>query len=202
MTDDASGHRRDALLARRDALRARQAERMAQQQHAEQIARFDRHLGAALTQAGVRHEVLWGRQVRKGPLLHYPIGFASVHWDLVPHAVSVYGGSDEALKTLLDDALRALAIAAGATVIVDWGMAGEPRLALSAADASTHAIALMRHGSDMWVYADDAAWLIEVHHEGTLTHAARPGLPEHAGDGWRPKRRGNRERPPDMTEAD
>jgi len=37
----------------------------------------------------------------------------------------------------------------------------------------------------MWVYAEDADWLIEIYHEGSVTCAERPGRPEDAGDGWR-----------------
>lgn len=190
-TDDTPAHRREALRAKREALRARQAERMAQQRHAENAARFHRRLGTALAQAGVPHELLWRDDTRKGPLATYPIGFASIRWDRVPHAVGAYGGSDEQLKVLFDEALRAMAIAPDTTVIVDWCVDGLPRVALSASDASIHAIDLMRCSSDMWVYAEETAWVIEVYHEGTLTYAEHPGLPEHAGDGWRPKRRGN-----------
>jgi hypothetical protein len=48
-----------------------------------------------------------------------------------------------------------------------------------------HALALRRQASDMWVYAEDADWLIEIYHEGSVTCAERPGRPEDAGDGWR-----------------
>lgn len=183
-TDDAPS-RRDTLFAKRERLRAEQAERMAEQRHAENVARFQRYLGAALEQAGVAHAVLWDEDTWRGPLSQYPIGFASVRWDRVPHAVSAQGGSDEELKELFDDALLALGLAPTATVIVDWARTGEPRLALSAADVSIHALALMRHSSDMWVYAEGAAWLIEIYHEGSVTYADRPGRPEDAGDGWR-----------------
>jgi hypothetical protein len=186
MSADKPSDRTD-LFAKRDLLRAQQAERMAQQRHAENVARFQRHLGATLAQAGVRHELLWNNAVRRGPLPRYPIGFASVRWDRVPHAVSAPGGSDEQLKQLFDAALGALAIGPATTVIVDWCIDGEPRVALSAADASTHALALMRHASDMWVYAEDAPWLIELYHEGSVTYAALPGREEDAGDGWRRK---------------
>ncbi|WP_372016431.1 hypothetical protein [Pseudoxanthomonas sp. 10H] len=182
---DTPADRRQALLAKRGQLHAQQAERMAQQRHAGNVARFERYLGAELARAGVAHEALWDRGVRPGPLARYPIGFASVRWDRVPDAVSVQGGSDALLKALLDAALHALAVAPASTVIVDWGIADSPRLALAAADVSTHGLALMRHGSDMWVYAADADWLVEVYHEGTVTHAARPGREEDAGDGWR-----------------
>lgn len=184
-TDEESARRREALFARRDRLRAEQAERMAQQRHAENVARFQRHLGAALQRAGVPHELLWDAAARRGPLAQYPIGFASVRWDRVPHAVSAQRGSDEGLKELFDEALRALGLAPAATVIVDWAREGVPRVALSVADASTHALALMRHACDMWVYAEDAPWLIEVYHEGSVTYADRPGRAEDAGDGWR-----------------
>ncbi|QNP41708.1 hypothetical protein [Lysobacter solisilvae (ex Woo and Kim 2020)] len=184
-SDDTSAQRHAALLAKREQLYAQQAERMAQQRHAENVAHFERYLGAALAQAGVRHELLWSTETRRGPLTRYPIGFASVRWDRVPHAVSTPGGSDAELKELFDAALAALAIAPATEVIVDWCIVGRPRVALSAADASTHAVALMRHASDMWLYADDAPWLIEVYHEGSVTYAAQPGREEDAGDGWR-----------------
>lgn len=190
-TDDTPADRREALLAKRDALREQQAQRMAQQRHAENAAHFHRHLGAMLEQARVPHELLWRKDTRKGPLTTYPIGFASIRWDRVPHAVGTYGGTDEQMKVLFDEALRALRIAPDTTVIIDWCIDGLPRVALSARDASTHAIALMRHSSDMWVYAEDAPWVIEAYHEGMLTYAQGPGRPEDAGDGWRPKRRGN-----------
>jgi hypothetical protein len=183
--DEESARRREELLAKRDRLRADQAGRMARQQHAEKAARFEQHLGAALRQAGVRHEVLWDGDARRGPLTQYPIGFASVRWDRVPHAVSARGASDEELKELFDVALQALGLAPTATVIVDWARGDMPRVALSVADSSTHALTLIRQASDMWVYADDAPWLIEVYHEGSVTYADRPGQAEDAGDGWR-----------------
>jgi hypothetical protein len=184
-TDDTPADRRHALLARRDQLYAEQAQRMASRRQTENEARFQRHLGATLTRAGVRYELLWHHDVRRGPLSRYPIGFASVRWDRVPQAVSEQGGSDAAQATLLVAALLALGIAPSATVIVDWCRDDLPRVALSAADASAHALALLRHGSDTWVYADDAPWLIEVYHEGSVTYARGPGRPEDAGDGWR-----------------
>ena len=184
-TDEESARRREALLAKRDRLRADQAGRMARQQHAENVARFEQHLGAALRQAGVPHEVLWDGDTRRGPLTQYPIGFASVRWDRVPHAVSAQGASDEGLKELFDAALHALGLSPTATVIVDWARGDMPRVALSAAHASTRALTLMRQSSDMWVYAEDASWLIEIYHEGSVTYADRPGQAEDAGDGWR-----------------
>lgn len=183
--DDTRDARRAALYAKREQLRAGQAARMAQQEQAGHVANFEHWLGAALDQAGVRHEVLWDDGVRLGPLTLYPIGFASVQWDRVPHAVAEEGYTDAGQKRLLDEALRALALAPTATVIVDWAEHGKPRLALAVADVSAHGLMLIQHGHDMWVYADDAAWLIEVYHEGAVTYADRPGRPEHAGDGWR-----------------
>jgi hypothetical protein len=181
--------RRRALHAKREALRAQQAGRMAQQQRAQEMAAFQRHTGGALQAAGVHCELLWPEDTgRRGPLPTYPIGLASIHWPLVPAAVSAYGGTGNALKALFDEALRALQIAPATTVIADWCIGGMPRVALSAADASTHAIALMHASSDLWVYAADATWVIEVYHEGTLTYADRPGSPEHAGDGWRSRK--------------
>lgn len=182
------GARRAALAAKRDVLFARQAGREAQQQHAEDVAAFHRFHGAALEAAGARFALLWDA-ARRGPLTTYPIGFASIHWALVPHAVSAYGASPEHLKALLEGALHALRIAPETTVIVDWCRSGLPRVALPAADACTHALALMRCSSDTWVYAEGAAWVVEIHHDDRLTYADRPGLPEHAGDGWRPGRR-------------
>lgn len=192
-TPDDSVSRRQALYARRDELRARQAEHMARQRHDAQVESFHRDHGADLLAAGARFELVWDDDTYRGPLVTYPIGFASIRWDLVPHAVSRYGGTDEALKELFDEALLALAIAPATTVVVDWCRGGFPRVALSAGDASAHAIALMRCSSDMWVYAPGASWVIEVHHDGHLTHADRPGLPEHAGDGWRPRQRVRRD---------
>lgn len=184
-TDDTPAGRRQALLARREQLYAQQAQRMAQKQQAEDEATFQRYLGAELASAGVRFELRWADDAPRGPLARYPIGFASVRWDHVPHAVSVPGGCDEERRALFDAALLALGIAPSATVIVDWCRVGLPRVAMSAADASAHALALMQHACDMWVYADDAPWLIEVYHEGEVTYATGPGRPEDAGDGWR-----------------
>src|SRR5688500_2489687 len=99
-SDDTPAHRRKVLLARREQLRAQQAERLAQQRQADNAVRFQRHLGAALEQAGVRHELLWDTGVRRGPLTRYPIGFASVRWDRVPHAVTTQGGTDAIAKEL------------------------------------------------------------------------------------------------------
>ena len=101
------------------------------------------------------------------------------------YTVSARGASDEELKELFDEALHALGLAPTGTVIVDWARGDMPRVALSVADASMHALTLMRQASDMWVYADDAPWLIEVYHEGSVTYADRPGQAEDAGDGWR-----------------
>jgi hypothetical protein len=184
-TDDPPADRRETLFAKREQLRATQAERMAQRRQADIEARFARYLGAALAAAGVRHELLWQRDTRRGPLASYPIGFASVRWDRVPHAVTGEGGHGEGQAALFGAALLALGIAPSTSVIVDWGVDGQPRVVLSAADASTHALALMRNGADMWVYADDAPWLIEIYHEGSVTYASGPGQPEDAGDGWR-----------------
>jgi hypothetical protein len=186
--EEDTGARRTALAARRDALFARQAERDAQRKHAEEVAAFHRFHGAALEAAGARFDLRWD-DTRRGPLTTYPIGFASIQWAHVPHAVVEYGASPEHLKALLQDALHAMAIAPETTVIVDWCRSGLPRVALSAADACTHAVALMRCSSDTWVYAEDATWVVEIHHDDKLTYADRPGLPEHAGDGWRPGRR-------------
>ena len=184
-SDDPSNDRRQALLAKRGQLYAQQAQRMAQQRQAENEASFQRHLGAALTAAGVAYELLWARDARRGPLALYPTGFASVRWDRVPHAVSEPGGTDAIHGGLLEQALLALGIAPSATVIIDWCIDGEPRVALSAADATAHALALIQHCSDTWVYADDASWLVEVYHEGSVTYASGPGRAEDAGDGWR-----------------
>lgn len=184
-THDIPADRHQELLAKREQLRAAQAERTAQREQADKEARFARHLGAALAAAGVRHELLWQRDVRRGPLTSYPIGLASVRWDRVPHAVTREGGYDEGQKALLVAALLALRIAPSAQVIVDWCVDSEPRVVLSAADAATQALALIRNGADTWVYAEDAPWLIEVYHEGSVTYASGPGRPEDAGDGWR-----------------
>ncbi|KGQ19274.1 hypothetical protein LF41_2920 [Lysobacter dokdonensis DS-58] len=177
--------RRAALAAKRDALYAQQAQRTARQRHAEEVADFHRYHGAALEAAGARFELLWDTDTRRGPLTRYPIGFASVHWSLVPHAVVEHGATQAHLAELLERALHALRVAPASTVIVDWGVSRMPRVVLSSADACTHAIALMRGGSDMWVYAEEGAWLVEVHHDDRVTYADRPGLPEHAGEGWR-----------------
>ena len=188
-TDDTANDRRQALFAKRAQLHAQQAQRMAQRRQAENEASFQRHLGAALTAAGVRYELLWARDVRRGPLALYPAGFASVRWDRVPHAVSAQGGTDTMAKALLDAALRALVIDPSSTVIVDWGIEAVPRVALSAADLSAQALALIQHSSDVWVYAEHAPWLIEVYHEACVTYASGPGRPEDAGDGWRRDKR-------------
>lgn len=185
LSNDNTAARLAALHAKRDRLRAEQAARTAHREHAEHVAHFQRGLGAALDRAGVRYEALWDDAVRPSPLALYPIGFASVRWDRVPQAVSAEGYTDAGQKTLLDEALCALGLAPTDTVIVDWLRHGEPRLALSVADVSAHGLALIQHGSDMWVYADGSAWLIEIYHEGTVSYADRPGAPEHAGDGWR-----------------
>ena len=184
-SDDTPAARREALLAKRELLREQQAQRMAAQRHADNVARFERYLGAGLAAAGVQHEVLWDGAVRRGPLARYPIGFASVRWDRVPEAVTAHGGSDDELSTLFDAALQALAVARTTTVLLEWCIDGLPRVALAAVDASAHALVLMRHAADMWVYADDADWLVEIYHEGQVTYAARPGRAEDAGDGWR-----------------
>lgn len=184
-TDDPITARQAALYAKRDRLRAEQAARTAQRAYGEHVARFERWLGAALDQAGVHYEALWDDTVRPSPLALYPIGFASVRWDRVPQAVSAEGHTDAGQKALLDEAMRALGLAPTDTVILDWLRQGEPRVALSVADASAHGLALIQHGPDMWVYADHATWLIEIYHEGTVSYAVQPGAPEHAGDGWR-----------------
>lgn len=177
--------RRAALAAKRDALYAQQAERTARQRHAEDVANFHRYHGAALEAAGARFELLWDTDTRRGPLTLYPIGFASVNWEFVPHAVVEHGATQAHLAELLASALHALRVTPSTTVIVDWCVSRMPRVALSSADACTHALALLRGGSDTWVYAEDATWLVEVHHDDRVTHADRPGLPGHAGDGWR-----------------
>lgn len=185
MSNDDTAARRALLRAKRDRLLAEQAARTAVREHAKRVAHFERWLGATLDQAGVRYEALWDAVVRPSPLTRYPIGFASVRWDRVPHAVSAERYTDAGQKALLDQALCALGLAPTDTVIVDWLQRGEPRLALSVADVSAHGLALIQHGSDIWVYADRAAWLIEVYHEGTVSYADRPGSLEDAGDGWR-----------------
>ncbi|WP_213434534.1 MULTISPECIES: hypothetical protein [Lysobacteraceae] len=187
--DDPAARRLD-LAAKRDALFAQQAERAAQQRHAEEAAEFHRYHGAALEAAGVRHALHWNTEAARGPLTTYPIGFASIRWDFVPHAVRQQGESPARLKELLEEALRALDVAPTTTVIVDWCVSRRPRVALSAADACAHAIALMACASDTWVYAQGATWVVEIHHDGWVTYADRPGLPEHAGDGWRDERTG------------
>lgn len=185
MGDDTSAARRAALLAKREQLRAQQAEHMARQRQADDVARFERALGTTLADAGVAFDVLWQRDVPIGPLSRYPIGFASVRWDRVPEAMCLQGGSDEALREAFVDALGALAIAPDTRVIVDWCIGGQPRVALSATDAATHAVALMQQAADTWVYAEGAAWLIEIYHEGQVHYAAQPGAEDDAGDGWR-----------------
>lgn len=184
-TEDTPASRREALLAKREQLRAQQAQRMAAQRHADDLAAFERQLGAALAQAGTQYELLWDAGERRGPLSRYPIGFASVRWDKVPHAVGAHGATDDGQAALVERALRALAVAPASTVIVDWCRDGLPRVALPAADASRHARALLRHSCDTWIYAEDAQWLVEVYHEGQVTYADRPGAAEDAGDGWR-----------------
>ena len=166
--------RRLALSAKRDALYARQAERTAQQAHAGEVAAFHRYHGAALEAAGVRHALLWDAETRRGPLATYPMGFSSIRWDRVPHAVGEHFENDARLAALFADALRALQVAPETTVIADWCRSGLPRVALSAADACAQVVALMRCASDMWVYAEDATWVVEIHHDDRLTYADRP----------------------------
>jgi hypothetical protein len=67
---------------------------------------------------------------------------------------------------------------------------------------SAQALALLRASHDTWVYDAVDRWVIELYHEGEVTYARRPGLEEHAGDGWRPKRRGNLGRPSATLQAD
>ena len=117
--------RRAALAAKRDALYAQQAERTARQQHAEKVAAFHRYHGAALEAAGVRFELLWDTDTRRGPLTLYPIGFASVNWDLVPHAVVEHGATQGHLAELLDELARLLDLHLGLPDL-HIVLAGEP----------------------------------------------------------------------------
>lgn len=195
--------RRHALYAKRDSLRAQQAERIEQSRRNEQVAAFQQGLGQDLDAAGVRHEVLWPWTApRRGPVERYPIGFASIHWPLVPDAVSRFGGDDQSRKELLDEALADLGIPPGRQVTVDWYVERMPRVVMSAADLSAQALRLLRASHDTWVYDANDSWVIEVYHEGDVTHARGPGRHEDAGDGWRPTRRGNQGQPSASLQTD
>lgn len=187
---DATDARRRALYAKRDELRAQQAARMERRRREELVADFRRWKGAWLAEAAFPHELLWQWDAPpEGPVGRYAFAFSGIDWQLVPDSVTRYGGIESALKELLDDALDALGIAPAHRVHVDWSDGSMPRLVLSAADLSRHAETLMRWGSDLWVFDPDDAWIIEIYHEGTLSYAARPGLPEHAGFHWKKTRR-------------
>jgi hypothetical protein len=178
-----ANQRREELLAKRDSLRAEQALRMARRQREEEVDAFHRGRGAVLDAAGVRYGLLWPEDERVGPLTAYPIGFASVRWDLVPHAVRVAVGTDNWIRQHFEEALLALGVAPDTELILDWCVGGTPRVRLRAADLCTHAVELLR--SEAWVYEPTGTWLVEMHHDGILSHADGPGKPEHAGDGWR-----------------
>jgi hypothetical protein len=187
---DDTDARRLALYAKRDELRAQQAARMEQRRREALVEGFRRWHGEWLDEAAFPHEVLWPWDAPPaGPIGNYAFAFSGIDWQLVPGSVSRYGGIESALKELLDEALEALGIAPACRVHLDWSGGSMPRLVLAAADLSRHAETLMRWGSDLWVFDPDARWIIEIYHEGTLSYAAHPGLPEHAGFHWMKKRR-------------
>lgn len=161
---------------------------MATKRREDEIAEFIDRYGGKLDDAGVQYEMIWSEktQVPKTYVL-YPIGFASVHWELVPHARKRFVALDHYLRQEFDEAVSELGLSPDAKVVVDWGLGGLPRIRLRLADVSEHAVHLLR--SEAWVYDPDGIWLIERYHEGDLTYAARPGRPDHAGDGWRPPQR-------------
>lgn len=188
-SDDIDARRR-ALYAKRDELRAQQAARMEQRHREEMVANFQRWKGAWLAEAAFPHELLWPwDQPPAGPIGRYAFAFSGIDWCLVPDSVTQYGGVESCLKELLHEAIEALGIAPERRVHVDWSSGSMPRLVLAAADLSRHAETLMRWDWDMWVFDPGGTWVIEIYHEGTLSYAARPGLPEHAGFYWKKKRR-------------
>jgi len=183
-----SPERRAYLLTKRGTLRAEQEQRIATKRRDDEIGQFIDRYGGKLNDAGVQYEMVWSEQtqVLKTYVL-YPIGFASVHWELVPHARRRFVELNHYLRREFDDAVSELGLSPDTKVVVDWCVGGLPRIRLRLADVSEHAVHLLH--SEAWVYDPDGIWLIERYHEGDLTYAERPGRPEHAGDGWRPDRR-------------
>jgi hypothetical protein len=179
--------RRAHLLAARERLYGEQAAHAARLKRQQELADFLSGRGEGLRSAGIAFQLLWPEDdALKGPLTTYPIGFASVHWDLVPHAswdmtLPAY------LRHHLQAAFSALGVEPATRIIVDLCVGGEPRVLLQAGDFLTHAPDLA--GFDTWIYDPLDTWLIEIYHDGTLTYASHPGNPEHAGDKWRPRQR-------------
>ncbi len=178
-----SDDRRAELKAKREQLYQRQAEATARQQRARDFEDFRRGIGSVLDEAGVAYQLLWpDDRSPAGPLATYPIGFASVHWPLVPEAVSVEGWHPDR-GACVAEAFQALGVQPEATVVVDHCVGGTPRVQLAARDFLVHAEDLIRYES--WLYELQGTWLVEVYHEGTISYAPRPGSPEVAGDRWR-----------------
>jgi hypothetical protein len=179
-----SAERRAYLLARRDTLRAEQEQRAASQRRADELSAFMNWYGAELDRAGAQYEIIWPEEmgVRKTYTL-YPVGFASIKWELVPHARQRMVVRDQHLRGEFDAASTELGLSPDTMVVVDWAVGGHPRIRLRLSDLSAHAVHLLR--TEAWVYDPGGVWLIELHHDGWLNYADRPGLPEHAGAGWR-----------------
>jgi hypothetical protein len=164
----------DALRqARRELLLARHAEKQRQQQRKDAMDAFACWHGAYLQQSGVRHAVHWDRPARS-PLSRYPIGFASVDWDLVPEAIRSGIADEDEIGPLVAGALSALAVARSCEPWIDWGVSTMPWLAMAASDLPAHAIELSRWSSDLWIYDPEATWLIEIRHDGQFAYAPGP----------------------------
>ena len=175
--------RRAALEAKREQLYRRQREAAARQQRARDLEDFRRGPGAVLDEADVAYRLLWPEDGSpEGPLGTYPIGFSSVHWPLVPDAVSA-PASRPFRGTCVGEAFDALGVTPETTIILDHCVVGTPRVELTAQDFLAHAEVLIGH--EAWLYGPQGSWLVEVYHEDIVSYAARPGSPEVAGDRWR-----------------
>ena len=178
-----SDDRRAELKAKREQLYQRQAEATALRQRARDLDDFRRGIGSALDEAGVAYQLLWPDDGSPaGPLATYPIGFASVHWPLVPEPVSVEGWHQDR-GVFVGQAFEALGVQPQTMIVVDHCVGGTPRVQLAARDFLAHAEDLIRFES--WLYELQGTWLVELYHEGTISYAPRPGSPEVAGDRWR-----------------
>ena len=187
-TDDsqpvaASRERYHTLRGKRAELLRNQAEATARTQRRQDEDAFRRAQGAALEDAGIVYQLLWPDDgSAKGPLGTYPIGFASVHWPLVPDVMSDFAQGAERVPVVAR-ALTELGVAPATAIVVDSCLGGTPRIMLTAQDFLTCAEVLLGH--EAWLYELDGSWLIEVYHEGTVSYARRPGSAELAGDAWR-----------------
>lgn len=179
----ASSDRHHALRARRAELFRKQAEATARAQRSQDEDAFRRGPGAVLDEAGIDYQLLWPDDgSAKGPLATYPIGFASVHWPLVPEVISDFAQGVERVSVVAR-ALTELGVAPTTAIVVDSCLGGTPRVMLAAQDFLTCAEVLLGH--EAWLYELDGCWLIEVYHEGTISYAKRPGSADSAGDSWR-----------------